>query len=359
MEKAEHWPTLVINDTPIRAGQRLTIDLPVARLYTHTRLTLPLHVVCGKRPGPRLFVSAAIHGDEINGVEIIRRLLRVPLLSRLRGTLVAIPVVNVYGFIHHSRYLPDRRDLNRSFPGSVRGSLTARLAHLFMDQVVSKCQYGIDLHTGAVHRTNLPQIRAQLDDPETEQIARVFGVPVLLNSTLRDGSLRQAAAERGIRVLLYEGGEALRFDELSIRAGFRGILAVMRKLGMLPASRPSARAAKSHRMAVEPVLARTSTWIRAPESGVLRSVTRLGARVRKGDLLAMIADPFGEREFEVRTTANGVVIGRVNLPLASEGEALFHIAEFEQPRAAAAKVEAFQASHMDSDELLPDEPPIT
>ena len=216
ISKAEDF---IIAGTEVSPGTRRTLELPVASLYSHAPMTLPVQVVCGRHDGPRLFVSAALHGDEINGVEIIRRLLRLPSLKKLRGTLLAIPIVNVYGFVNRSRYLPDRRDLNRSFPGSVRGSMAARLADLFLKEIVDRCNYGIDLHTGAIHRENLPQIRANLDDEETARIARAFHVPLLLNSDLRDGSLREIAAERGIPMLLYEAGEALRFDERAIRAG--------------------------------------------------------------------------------------------------------------------------------------------
>ena len=228
----------VIQGQSVTAGQRSVIDLVLPKLNSHTSLTMPIHVVHGRKDGPRLFVCAAIHGNELNGVEIIRRLLEVKALRRLAGTLVAAPVVNVYGLIHQSRYLPDRRDLNRSFPGSATGSLAARVAHLVLNEIVRHCSHGIDLHTGAIQRTNLPQIRANLDDPETEFLARAFGVPVLLNSTLRDGSLREAAAALGIPMLLYEAGEGLRFDEVPIRAGLTGILNVMRALAMLPANPP-------------------------------------------------------------------------------------------------------------------------
>ncbi len=200
---------LIINDQIIEPGCSVMIDLPLPRLYTHALMTMPVHVIRGKKPGPKLFVSAAIHGDELNGVEIIRRLLKQPALNKLRGDLIAIPMVNVYGIIHHSRYLPDRRDLNRSFPGSKKGSLAARLADLFMTEIVRKCTHGIDLHTGAIHRSNLPQIRANLDDAETLSLAKSFNVPVLLNSNLRDGSMRESAAGLGIPMLLYEAGEAL------------------------------------------------------------------------------------------------------------------------------------------------------
>jgi hypothetical protein len=331
-----------IGGRAIGPGERTTVDLPVARLYTHAPIAMPVHVVRSRRPGATLFVSAAIHGDELNGVEIIRRLLRSRAMRRLRGTLVAIPIVNVHGFIDRSRYLPDRRDLNRCFPGSDHGSLAARLAHLFMTEIVERCTHGVDLHTGAIHRSILPQIRANLDDSETDRLARCFEVPVLLNDTVRDGSLRQAAAERGIPMLLYEAGEALRFDETSIRAGVRGIINVMRALDMLP----TARGRKQPR---EPVVARASNWVRAPISGVFRAVLPLGAQVARNGLLGVVADPFGEREAEVTSPHDGIIIGRCNLPLANEGDALFNIARFTAVDDAAARVEAFHEYYQPDD----------
>ena len=341
---------ITVGGVEIIPGSSATIDVPMASLYSHAPMSLPVQVNCGKRSGPTLFVSAAIHGDEINGVEIIRRLLRLPQLSRLRGTLLAIPIVNVYGFVSRSRYLPDRRDLNRSFPGSDHGSMAARLAELFMKEVVTKCNYGIDLHTAAVHRDNLPQIRANLDDPETARLAHAFHVPVLLNANIRDGSLRQVAADQGIPVLLYEAGEALRFDEHSIRAGVKGIVAVMRELDMLPASRSPKRN--------EPTVARASTWVRAGRSGILRAAVSLGARVRKNDVIGVIADPFGQQELEVLANAAGILIGRTNLPLVNEGEGLFHIARFESTKLAEDTVEAFQADDLPIHPDLDFEPPI-
>lgn len=330
---------LLINGIRIPRNTRMTIDLPVTRLYTHSQIAMPVHVIRGKKPGAKLFVSAAIHGDELNGVEIIRRLLKLPVMKRIRGTLIAIPIVNVHGFINHSRYLPDRRDLNRSFPGSERGSLAARLAHLFMSEIVEQCSHGIDLHTGALHRSNLPQIRANLDHEETAELARRFGVPVLLNADLRDDSLREAADERGIPMLLYEAGEALRFDELSIRAGVRGVVNVMRALEMLPSSSKA-------RKRFDPVVAHSSAWVRAPMSGILRAMVPLGARVAKDSLLGVIADPFGERESAVNSPASGIVIGRTNLPLANEGDALFHVARFKKIDQITERMEAFQETYV-------------
>ena len=313
---------LQINGTQIMPGQRLTVDLPVARLYTHSEMTIPVHVIHSRREGPRLFVSAAIHGDELNGVEIIHRLLQHNALDRLRGSLIAVPIVNLFGFLNHSRYLPDRRDLNRFFPGSEDGSLTSRLAHLFMSEVVANCTHGIDLHTGANHRANLPHIRASLDNRETRSLAMAFGAPVVMNSNLRDGSLRQAVSEAGLPMLLFEGGEAMRFDQNAIRAGVRGILAVMRKIEMLPAHKPKGKGW------LRPIISQSSSWMRAPQSGVLRRDVPLGRNVKKGEVLGVVSEPLGEKARPVEATIDGIVIGRTRMPLVNEGDALFHIAEF-------------------------------
>ncbi|MCB1861124.1 MAG: succinylglutamate desuccinylase/aspartoacylase family protein [Gammaproteobacteria bacterium] len=346
----------VIGDARVAPRSRALVELPLPRLYTQSSLTLPVHVVHGAREGARLFVSAALHGDELNGTEIVRRLLKQPVLKQLRGTLVAVPIVNVYGVLHLSRYLPDRRDLNRSFPGSDRGSLAARLASLFMQEIVGRCSHGIDLHTAAIHRNNLPQIRANLDDDATATLAKAFGVPVLINSTLRDGSLREAAAECGIPMLLYEAGEALRFNEVAIRAGLHGIISVMRAMKMLPTLKARRRALP------EPFVARSSTWVRASASGLFRKVASLGSRVRKGDVIGLIDAPFSSIETEVTAVASGIIIGCAELPLVNEGEALFHIARFEDVKEVAQHVESMQIMHTPQDDqaaiLLNDEPPI-
>lgn len=319
---------------------QVLVDLPMPKLSSHTSLSMPVHVVHGRRDGPTLFVSAAVHGDELNGVEIIRRVLDSKALAKIRGTLIAVPVVNAYGMIHQSRYLPDRRDLNRSFPGSDHGSLAARLAHLFMDEIVRRCTHGIDLHTGAIHRTNLPQIRANLDDPETLRLARAFGVPVLLNSSLRDGSLRAAAGEHGIPMLLYEAGEALRYDEIAIRAGVAGVINVMRELGMLAASK---RRGGTRR---EPFVARRSGWVRATESGMLSTIAALGGHVEKGEVLGFIDDPYSGTRHPIPSDTDGVVIGRLELPPVHEGDAVYHIARFKDDVADVAEgVEVFQSDH--------------
>ncbi|WP_299965431.1 succinylglutamate desuccinylase/aspartoacylase family protein [uncultured Roseobacter sp.] len=324
-------------------GSVETVNLPVSTLPDHTPVTLSVQVHHGKRAGPSLFVSAAVHGDEVIGVEIVRRLLRAPQLKSLRGTLLVVPVVNSFGFLNRSRYLPDRRDLNRCFPGHPSGSLGARLAHIFLNEVVRRCDVGIDLHSAAIHRTNLPQIRVSPDDVTTQAMAQAFGTPVVLTSPLREGSLRGEAAARGTPVLLYEAGEGLRFDEMAVRAGVAGILRVMRSLDMLPAKGiAKAKAA--------PYICPSSKWLRAPAGGLLRTFRAEGEIVKAGDVLASVADPFGEVETDLVAPADGILIGRAILPVVNEGDAVFHLAAL-APRSSDGTVEDL-ASQLETDPLF-------
>ncbi len=313
--------SFLFNGIEIPAGASATVNIEAARLYDFTPMRVPVKIIHGQKDGPTLFVTAAIHGDELNGVEIIRRLLLQKSLHRLSGTLIAVPIVNIYGFNTKSRYLPDNRDLNRSFPGSPRGSLASQMAYGLMNSVVKISDYGIDLHTGAQHRTNLPHIRALIDDQNVADLAKRFGTPVILNSNLRDGSLRHAALEHGVKILLYEAGEALRFSEPCIRAGLKGILSVMAAIGMI-------RRAPMGKIS-EPQVARSSTWIRAPQSGIVATLQEAGRFVQKDEVLGMIVDPYGSKEHRVLAPGNGVIIGHSCLPVVNRGDALLHLAFFE------------------------------
>jgi uncharacterized protein len=310
--------TLEIAGQNIAPGKKQRLEIPVGRLPTQTLLSLPVTVINGKKSGPRLWLSAAIHGDELNGVEIIRQVVEQINPKQLKGSLIAVPIVNVFGFIEQSRYLPDRRDLNRSFPGSPTGSLASRLAHLFMEDIVSRCTHGIDLHTAAVPRVNLPQIRGNFNDEETYNCAKAFAAPVMMHSTTRDGSLREAATKEGIPILLYEAGEALRFDSESIRIGVEGIFRVMDVLKMY--SLPFKN------QAIESLEIRDSKWIRAKKAGILRLEVKLGQKVSKKQLLGVISDAFGEKTSKVRASFEGIVIGISQNPLVNQGDAIFHIA---------------------------------
>lgn len=309
----------VIGGQELTPGTRRTVDLPVSSLSDHTPVTMSAHVIHGKADGPTVFVSAGVHGDEVIGIEIVRRLLKSHGLRGLRGTLIVVPIVNSFGFINKSRYLPDRRDLNRSFPGSEGGSLAARLAHLFLSEVVARSDIGIDLHSAAVHRTNYPQIRISPDDPEMRQLANVFGAPIIMQSPIREGSLRGAAKELGKNVLLYEAGEGLRFDEVSVRAGQVGILRVLRSLEMI--SGRGVALAKS-----PPQFCSSSKWLRAPIGGLFRCFRSDGDLVREGETLGSVSDPFGDIESEVVAPFDGIIVGRAMMPVVNEGDAVFHLA---------------------------------
>lgn len=308
-----------IGPVRVRAGRKQALALPITRLVTGADVDLPVRVVHGRQEGPTVWIDAAIHGDEAVGVEVIRQVLADLDAKKLRGTVIAVPIVNVLGFMNGDRYLPDRRDLNRSFPGSKRGSLAARIAHLVMTEVVAKCEVGIDLHTGSDRRTNLPQIRADLEDERTRELSLAFGAPVMLHARLRDGSLRAAAREAGAKVLLYEAGEAWRMDGWAVDAGVLGVRRVLAHLGMIdpleddspPATLESWR----------------SGWVRARGTGMLHLEAELGQRVARGQRLGGLFDSFGKRVRLVHADRDGIVVGRTEAPLVSSGDAVVHLAE--------------------------------
>jgi predicted deacylase len=323
---------LVIGNVVVPRGKEVKIDLELPKLY-NTPTHLPIRVVRGRKNGPIVFISAAIHGDELNGIEIIRRLRKLNILKKLHGTIIFAPIVNVYGVMTLSRYLPDRRDLNRSFPGSGKGSIASRIAKIFFDEIVSKCDLGIDLHTGSIHKSNLPQIRTNTENEYTLKLARAFEAPVILHSELRDGSLRAEGEEMGVPVLLYEAGEALRFDESCIRIGVKGIINVLRENGMIP--KVVRKSTKS------PITSKSSKWIRASEGGMIRTIKALGDIVKENEVIAYIDEPLDDNSFEILAPFDGIIIGKSQIPLVQEGDAVFHIAKFGNLNIAENKMEYF------------------
>lgn len=338
---------LIIVGRAVPRKSRARVVIETAPLYDFTPVGIPVEVLRGKEDGPVLFVCAALHGDEINGIEIIRRLLKHRRIKKIRGSLLAVPIVNVFGFNIKSRYLPDRRDLNRCFPGSESGSLTAQLAYAFMKEIVAHATHGIDLHTAAIHRNNIAQIRGCFDDLETRRLAEAFGVPVMIDSNLRDGSLREAARAYNIPMLLFEGGEALRFNESVIRTGLRGILNVMEAIGMLP---PEENLPFLPRYNI--FHAHGSHWLRAPYSGILQAKKRLGDHVQKDQILGVISDPFGTHHFEIRARYDGIIIGMSMIPLFNKGDAVFHVATFEDAKLVEENLDQYQESLMANPETF-------
>ncbi|MDM5270749.1 succinylglutamate desuccinylase/aspartoacylase family protein [Sulfurovum sp. zt1-1] len=335
---------LTIAGTPILRGKETKLMLDLPRLYS-TPTQLPVRVISGKKNGPIIFISAAIHGDELNGIEIIRRFRRLKILKRVRGTIILVPIVNIYGTMTLSRYLPDRRDLNRSFPGSTKGSLASRIAHTFFQEIVSKCDLGIDLHTASIHKSNLPQVRTNIDNDYTFTLAKAFEAPVILHSETRDGSLRAVAQDNDIPILLYEAGEALRFDEKSIRIGVKGIINVLRENGMLPKQIKKGRKKT-------PVVTRSSKWIRATHSGIIRTIKALGDTVKKDGVIAYIDDLLDDSHYEVLAPFDGVIIGKSEIPLVQEGDAIFHIAKFSNLEAAENKIGHFIENAIEESEFI-------
>lgn len=324
---------IVIGNIEIPYNSNITTNIPLPHLY-NTPTQLPVRVLRGRSNGPIVFISAAIHGDELNGIEIIRRFRKLNILKKLKGTVILVPIVNVYGIMSLSRYFPDRRDLNRNFPGSGKGSLTSRVAKIFFDEIVSKCDFGIDLHTASIHKSNLPQIRTNIDDTFIFELAKEFKAPVILHSELRDGSLRAVAQERGVPILLYEAGEALRFDEKCIRIGVKGIVNVLRKTNMLP---PETTRKKTK----IPIVSRSSQWIRSTDSGMLRTIKALGDTVHENDTIAYIDDTIDDTSFEIKAPFSGIIIGKSEIPLVQEGDAIFHIAKFSNLEVAENKIGFF------------------
>lgn len=304
------------DDTRVEPGTLGRVDLRVARLPTGTWISLPVFILHGARPGPTVWLSAALHGDELNGIVIIRRLLAELHPSQVSGTLLAVPVANAFGATTASRYLPDGRDLNRCFPGSKRGSLASRLAHLLFHSVVMRCSVGIDLHTGSGGRFNLPQIRCDTENAKTRRLAEAFGAPVLLHSALRDDSLRAEAGKRGIRVLLYEGGEADRLDPKCIAVGVAGVRRVMKSLGMV---------AHCARAEAPSLLSRKSVWLRAPRSGFFHATVRCGQRVSEGQHVGVVFDTTSATAW-IPAKVGGIVIGERRTAVVHRGDAVLHIA---------------------------------
>jgi hypothetical protein len=322
--------TLKICDASIQPGESISLALPMPEMFSCSPLYMPIKVVHGKQSGPCLLITAAMHGNELNGTEIINRLLAMSNLKRLRGTLIAVPVLNVYGMMNRTRFLPGGVNLDRCFPGSKTGTHAARMAHIFNTEIFSKADVCIDLQTGLLNHSNLPQILTPTNDEATKELARSFNAPVICHTTCEKGMLRTLATKQGKPFLLYEAGEAMRFDEHSIKVGVQGITRVMRKLGMLPVKQPS----KENQL--KSYLAEKNIWARASTSGISHSNLRLGDFIKKGDVICTISDPFGATDsVKVKCPTDAVVVGKNNLPLVYEGDPLFQLATFPKMRQAA------------------------
>jgi predicted deacylase len=276
----------------------------------------PVLVIHGGKPGPVLCLTAAIHGDELNGMELVRRVLYNTKPEDLSGSIIGVPIVNLQGFQRGSRYLPDRRDLNRLFPGYPEGSSGARIAHSFFHEVIRHCTVLVDLHTGSFHRSNLPQLRADLSNPDVVELTHGFGATVVLHSDGAVGTLRRAAVESGIPAVTLEAGEPLRLQEDAVAHSVKSIRTLLNHLGMVKKTRFWGDP--------EPVYYK-STWVRADRGGVLFSEVELGDRVQQGDLLGSVTNPITNVRTEIRSKNDGRVLGMAINQVVMPGYAAFHI----------------------------------
>jgi uncharacterized protein len=312
---------LTIAGTKVVAGEFKETVLKVSEFYTATHVNVPVFIKRGLEDGPTLFVTAAVHGDEINGVQIVRDLILDLKERDIKGTVIGIPVVNRFGFIHHDRYMPDRRDLNRAFPGDPEGSAASRYADRVFSEILSKCTHGIDLHTAGASRTNLPQVRGDMTDASVKAMARAFGTNVVLHHKGRKSTLRRACTDVGIPTIIYEAGETFRFQRDVVTAGKRGILNVMNHLGMIPG--------ELHKPEYQ-VIVKSSTWFRSPRGGILDVYVRPGDLIYEGDELAIITNPFGKEVAALKSPVTGLIIGTTTLPLVNPGNPIAHIAKLDK-----------------------------
>lgn len=301
----------------IGPGEDDLINLNIARLPSRTVIDIPIYVSRAEKPGPVLLLMAGLHGDEINGMEILRRMMSENLHKPIIGTVITIPVLNIYGFLNYSRELPDGKDINRSFPGSRSGSLASRVAWHVTNDILPLIDYGLDFHTGGASRSNVPQIRAVLDKPINNELAHVFKPRFIMNAPLRDKSLRREAARNGKSIMVYEGGQSLLFDEHVIVEGIAGARRVMHHLGMIKKAPPAPK--------YNTVILDRSSWVRAKAAGLFHHSVENGQPVKKGQTIGMITDPFGEFEVPVKSQVNGFMIGLNYNPVVNQGDALAHL----------------------------------
>lgn len=307
---------LYLLGTTVQPGTTARLNWAATELFDGVPVSTPVLVVNGVEPGPTLCLTAAVHGDELNGIEMVRRVMHDITPNRLSGALIGVPIVNVQGFRRGSRYLPDRRDLNRYFPGNPNGSAAARIANSFFTNVIANCDALVDLHTGSFERANLPQIRADLRNPDIVTLTQGFGATVILHSTPGVGTLRYAATRAGIPTVTLEAGGPLQLEMSEVKHGVKGIETLISSLGMTKRSRMWG--------APEPVYYRSS-WVRADAGGILLSDVSLGSSVRRGDLLGTITDPMSNQSIEVRSPYSGRVIGMARNQVVMPGFAAFHV----------------------------------
>jgi len=334
-------PLQICNET-VYPAERLSLALPLPELFSCAPLYMPIKIIHGRQAGPCLLLTAAMHGNELNGTEIINQLLQQKALKRLRGTLIAIPVVNVPGLMNRTRFLPGGLDLDRCFPGSETGTHAERMAHLFVTELYNKADVCIDLQTGVLNHTSLPQLHIDFANGKARHLAKAFNPPVINQTPFHPGMLRTLAKQDNKPYLTYEAGQAMHFDPYAIKLGLKGVMNCLKKLEMLP-ERPNKKADT-----LKSSFSRENVWVYASTSGVSYSTLQLGQYVAKGEELCTIRDPFGSDNHEtIKSPEEGIIVGIHNVPLVHEGEALFELALFPEVHDTASQLEAFEEVRQD------------
>jgi len=306
----------IIAGTAIRPGEFREININIARLPSRTQIDTPIYVYRSPVDGPILALTAGMHGDEINGMEIVRQIIDKGYNKVLRGTVVCMPIINVYGFLNYSREVPDGKDVNRSFPGSKSGSLAARVAYHMTHDIIPHIDFGIDFHTGGAMRTNYPQVRCMMQEPKNVELAAAFHAPFTIDSPFRPHSLRQTASKKGKNIIVFEGGESLRMDFHAIEEGIQGTLRMMKHLNMIDQAPPAKHENK---------IIWNSSWIRAHSAGIFHPQIQAGELIHKNQLVGSITDPFGEYKEQIKSPVMGYVVGLNNNPVVNAGDALLHV----------------------------------
>ncbi len=310
---------LEILGVKVALGESAKVSFNVAKLHTQNTIDVPVIIERSKIPGPTVLITAGIHGDEINGVEIVRQIIAKGINKPKRGTIICIPVINVFGFIHMDREFPDGRDLNRVFPGGKSGSLASRVAHKLITEIVPFADLILDFHTGGADRFNASQIRIIKGDKKLNKLAKVFGAPFVLYSKNLNKSFRNTCYKLETPILLFEGGKSFNIDNTITNTGVNGVKRVLNHLGMLNKKFKVSEPKKSC------IFISDSKWIRANHSGMFKASIKINSKVEKGDVLGHITDPYGSFNYFVKAPNNGYIFNINESPIIYQGDAIFHI----------------------------------
>jgi len=311
--------SIVIGGETVAPGEEKLLKISIDRLPTGTLIDIPIYVFNSKKPGPRILVQAGLHGDEINGIEIVRRMLQEKRFKIKKGAVIAVPILNIFGFIHFSRDVPDGKDVNRSFPGRKSGSMASRIAYHYVSQIMHQMDFAIDLHTGGAQRHNFPQIRFTQEDDRSRELASIFNAPFTFSSRLIKGSFRNAAFKMGKPAIVFEAGESMRFDDYAILEGMQGILNVLKYFKMITKIEPK------YVERMQTVQLEDRKWLRAHTAGMFIPEITNGSEIKKGQALGLITDTYARHSKKIKAPYDGFVFSVNHQAVVNQGDALFHV----------------------------------